>query len=136
MYRFPTVGTRPIFEKACTNAADFAATTTSQQRAILAPAPAATPFTAATPLGHVSDLCHDGIIPLNEDPIHSAALGPDYPREILAGTECPSCSGKIDDPHFLTGGRFHPNVVAIQRHFMLRAFILAGRFNVIKAIPL
>jgi len=43
----PLSGINPILEKACINDAERAAITTSQQRAILAPAPAATPFTAA-----------------------------------------------------------------------------------------
>ncbi len=44
----PLSGTRPIFENACMNEADADAVTISQHSAILAPAPAATPFTAAT----------------------------------------------------------------------------------------
>src|SRR5437870_11390287 len=42
------IWTRPIFAKACTNVAERAASTMSQASAMLAPAPAATPFTAAT----------------------------------------------------------------------------------------
>ena len=44
----PLSGINPIFENACMKEADSGATTTSQQKAMLAPAPAATPFTAAT----------------------------------------------------------------------------------------
>lgn len=44
----PASGIRPIFEKAWMNFADFAASTMSQAKAMLAPAPAATPFTAQT----------------------------------------------------------------------------------------
>src|SRR6202047_5008424 len=43
----PESGTRPSFEKACTKLAERAAITRSQASAILAPAPAATPLTAA-----------------------------------------------------------------------------------------
>ena len=44
----PESGMRPIFENACTKLAERAARTRSQARAMLAPAPAATPFTAQT----------------------------------------------------------------------------------------
>jgi hypothetical protein len=44
----PESGTRPIFEKAWTNFAERPATTMSQASAMLAPAPAATPWTAQT----------------------------------------------------------------------------------------
>ena len=43
----PLSGTRPILLKACIKEADSAATTTSQARAMFAPAPAATPLMAA-----------------------------------------------------------------------------------------
>ena len=43
----PQSGTRPIFEKAWMKLAERAATTRSQASARLAPAPAATPLTAA-----------------------------------------------------------------------------------------
>ena len=44
----PQSGTSPILMKACTKLAERAANTMSQAKAMLAPAPAATPFTAAT----------------------------------------------------------------------------------------
>jgi hypothetical protein len=44
----PASGTRPILAKAWMNLADLAARTMSQAKAMLAPAPAATPFTAQT----------------------------------------------------------------------------------------
>ena len=44
----PESGTRPIFAKDSMKVADFAASTMSQARAMLQPAPAATPLTAAT----------------------------------------------------------------------------------------
>ena len=44
----PLSGINPILLKACMNEALSVATTISHAKAILAPAPAATPFTAAT----------------------------------------------------------------------------------------
>ena len=44
----PESGTRPSFENACTKLAERAAMTKSQASAMLAPAPAATPLTAAS----------------------------------------------------------------------------------------
>ena len=43
----PESGTRPSFENACTKLAERAAITRSQASAMFAPAPAATPLTAA-----------------------------------------------------------------------------------------
>ena len=44
----PESGTRPILANDCTNVAERAARTMSQASAMLQPAPAATPLTAAT----------------------------------------------------------------------------------------
>ena len=57
----PESGTRPIRQNACTKLADRAAITMSHASAMLAPAPAATPFTAQTTgTGRSASVCTSG----------------------------------------------------------------------------
>ena len=59
----PESGTSPILAKAWTKLAERAASTMSQASAILAPAPAATPLTAATTgKGKAAQLAHERIV--------------------------------------------------------------------------
>ena len=92
----PESGTRPSLANACRKVADFAASTMSQASAILQPAPAATPLTAATTgKGSAAQLAHQRIVELLERAAEHdllARLGEPV-VEVLAGAEAAAGAG-------------------------------------------
>ena len=105
----PASGTSPIFEKAWMNLADRAASTMSQAKAMLAPAPAATPFTAhTTGFSMRADQPQRRIVEglqRRAEIGRPAALARVAVAEVLSGGEAAAGAGEQDRAHLRVVGR-------------------------------